>query len=412
MLKLIPVKIDNLLLDPNNPRFVCDLSAQVVCEDRQLEKQQENTLKRFERVPRKLGPDEDATNIKMLYESMVRIGYSGIDRVVVRSIIGSSSKYLVLEGNRRIASAKSILRDYHGVRPPLDDVNEASRTNRERVASKLGTFETIECLLLDTTNLTGAEVVERVAKIVGIRHHGSLLEWDVLPKAFNIFSEYMRGDSTQTSFVYAMDRAKSIAQQLCISLAVVDKALRTYQAYLQARTRFPEVKDEHFSLIEAGVHNKLLLNSYFTVDRLTFLLNEESLTKLGEVCQFATRDSRDSALTTDSKKKICPDPKAFGKIATLWHRMAIASHPAIKAYGTELIKRVENEDDLEATVDVALDSLTEFENRTLWAESIHKLLMLQEEKLAPGDYAGNGLERARLDGLIETFSRLRKIIGD
>src|SRR6516225_710476 len=109
MLKEIQVPIEALLLDPNNPRFICNLTQPAKVADSDIESQQEATLKRFDRNPDPTDPDFDVTNIKDLYDSMLRIGFVAIDRIVVRSIKGRSDKFLVLEGNRRIAAVKSIL---------------------------------------------------------------------------------------------------------------------------------------------------------------------------------------------------------------------------------------------------------------------------------------------------------------
>jgi hypothetical protein len=406
MLKEILISIEDLLLDPNNPRFICNLEQPAKIQDGEIEKQQENTLKRFSRNPAPEDPDFDVTNIKDLYDSMLRIGFVGIDRIVVRPIKGSHEKYLVLEGNRRIAAVKSILRDYDNSLTPLNHP-----TLRKDVATNMNLFKKITAMLLETEGLLDEQIEHKVAILLGIRHHGSLLEWEPLPRAFNIYTEYMEEKPAEEMFKFANKKAKAVADRLCIETTIVTKALRTYLAYLQARDRFPAVKDDHFSLIESGVQDRHLKAGYFKIDQDTFELDEQSLTKLNAVCQFETRDSNNPERTTNNKKKILQDPKQFNLLGRLVDRMQRANHPAVKAYAADLIQRVEYEDDLEMTCDKAVDDLTAFENRTKWAEAVGKLIDKQMAELKIDQYTGEGLDRGRKDELKETMQPLRKIMN-
>lgn len=106
-----------------------------------------------------------------------------------------------------------------------------------------------------------------------------------------------------------------------------------------------------------------------------------------------------------------PTPKEFGLLAKLVHAMFGASHPAVQSYASNLVQRVENEDDLEMTVDQAVDDLTAFENRTEWAEAVGKLLEKQKDEIAFDSYSGEGADRGHKDELKVTLEPLRKIMG-
>ena len=408
MLKPISVPIDALFLDPNNPRFISDLSERVTYSDNQIEKQQPDTLRKFVRSTGPGNPDDDVTNIKSLYDSMLRIGFVAVDRIVVRLIAGSANKFLVLEGNRRIAAVKTILADYEAALPPL---GYGPGEDRDSVTDKLQSFKTILAMQLEVSGLSQKEIDQRIAIILGIRHHGSLLGWDPLPRAFNIFSQYMEELPSPASFQWDHTRAQAIRKRLSVSPSKVEGALRTYQVYLQLRTRFSEVKEFHYSLIEAAVLNKTLQIGYFNIDPVTFQLQEQFLSKLHLLCQFATRDSNQPLRTTTGAKKICPDPKAFGQFGKLVHRMQSASHQAIKEFAVELMRRVEDEGDLEMTIDQALAELANFERRINWAAAIGKLLMRQKKDLDLNDYSGDGRDLARKEELKNTFGNLRRILG-
>lgn len=408
MLKQIPVPIDSLFLDPNNPRFISDLSERVTYKDSQIVRQQPDTLKKFVRSAGPNNPDEDVTNIRSLYESMVRMGYVAVDRIVVRSIAGFPDKYLVLEGNRRIAAVKTILTDYEAALPPL---GFGAGEDRDSVTEKLASFRIIPAMQLEVDGLSQKEIDQRVAVILGIRHHGSLLGWDPLPRAFNIFSQYMEELPKRQFFQWENRKGQAIRKRLSIGLSEVESALRNYQAYLQIRGIFSDVKEHHFSLIEAAVQNRTLKSGYFKIDQDTFQLHEASLSKLNLLCQFATRDSDRPLRTTADTKKICPHPKAFGQLGNLVNRMEMAGHQSIKDFAAELLKRVESEDDLEMTIDQARADLAKFEKRVRWAAAIGELLIKQRDQLSVNDYSGDGLQLARKEELKNTFVNLRRILG-
>ncbi len=406
MLKEIPIPTEDLFLDANNPRFIRDLEQPVKVTDQDIEKEQEALLERFSRNPAPENPDFDVTNIKDLYDSMLRIGFVGIDRIVVRPLKNRKNKYLVIEGNRRIATVKSLHRDYKDRRSPLDHPS-----TRKDFESHESSFKKMTAMLLDTDDLTDEQIDHKVAILLGIRHHGSLLEWDALPKAFNIYTAYMEEEPVLETFQFVNKKARAVANRLCIQTSDVTSALRTYVAYLQARDRFHEVQDDHYSLLEYAIKDRHLNSSYFTVDPDTFELDEKSLTKLNTVCQFSTRDSRNPERTTNNMKKIVRDPKQFKLLGRLIDKMQSADHPAVKAYAADLIRRAEDEEDLDLSLDQAVDDLKAFENRTKWAEAVAALLNKQEKDLTLDKYAGEGLDRGRKDELKVTLEPLRKIMS-
>lgn len=406
MLKQIQIPIEDLLLDPNNPRFIKDLDQPVKVLDKDIEKGQETLLERFSRNSAPEDPDFDVTNIKDLYDSMLRIGFVGIDQIVVRPLKNRKSKYLVIEGNRRVATVKCLHRDFKDRRPPLDHPS-----TRKDFESHESSFKTITAMLLDIDGLTDGEIDHKVAILLGIRHHGSLLEWEALPKAFNIYTEYMEEEPVLETFQFVNKKARDVANRLCIQTSDVTSALRTYVAYLQAHERFHDVKEDHFSLIEYAIKDRHLNSAYFTVNPNNFELDEKSLTKLNAVCQFATRDSRNTERTTNNKKKIVRDPKQFKLLGRLIDKMQCADHQAVKAYAADLIRRAEDEEDLDLTLDQAVDDLKAFENRTKWAEAVAALLDKQEKDLSVNKYAGEGLDRGRKDELKATLEPLRRILS-
>ncbi|MCP4108236.1 MAG: hypothetical protein GY749_22275 [Desulfobacteraceae bacterium] len=97
----IETHIDNLFLDPNNPRFVCP-EWEYISEDNIMKLAVQDTV--TGKLISGFGIEKLASNIKIN-------GFLKIDRVIVKKINGTEDKYVVLEGNRRISTSSYIL--YH-----------------------------------------------------------------------------------------------------------------------------------------------------------------------------------------------------------------------------------------------------------------------------------------------------------
>lgn len=397
------IAIDDLLLDPNNPRFINSLDVTARVPEDKIQAAQAATLARFSKKPQAEDRQFDVTNIGNLYESMLRIGFVGIDRVVVRKIEGTD-KYLVLEGNRRIATVKGILADFKAKRLRNNDETEAVKLHKE-------SFEKIPVILLETDGLSQSAIDHRISLLLGVRHHGSLLEWDSLPKAFNIYSEYLSEKPVTNTFEFSNKKAVAVAGRLCITRSQVEGALKTYVAYNQLRERFPEAQESHYSLIEAGVMDRRLSKGYFKINQVTFEMDEESLSKFNSLCQFTTRDSKTPDKTTEGKKKILPSPKFFGRFGKLIDKQQ-GSHAIAEVYAfiSDKIHRVEDENNMDMTVDRATDEITQFENSKRWAEAVEKLFTIQEAKLPLSKYSGEGADRGQKDALKATMEKLRGLM--
>ena len=182
-MKLTPkiIDIDNILLDPNNPRFFDIEDHQRVDSERYTENiVQEMALNKL------LG--NKTFDIVQLKDSLKVNGYVPLEKVVVRQY---DTKYaLVIEGNRRIAAIKSVINDYFKGIVIID----------EEVIKSL---EKIEVLVLEVEaageniNQTWDELI-----IQGIRHISGTKEWGAYQKARFIVSlkdQYDKDFSTISS---------------------------------------------------------------------------------------------------------------------------------------------------------------------------------------------------------------------
>jgi hypothetical protein len=111
-LKLKPIRVspERLLLDPNNYRFL-DIEGykRVISRRRFGDAQvQEKTLNLLQNTPE--------FELQALIESIRTNGYVALEQIVVEEYdkVGGLSRYLVIEGNRRVAAVKTILQDVAG----------------------------------------------------------------------------------------------------------------------------------------------------------------------------------------------------------------------------------------------------------------------------------------------------------
>jgi hypothetical protein len=411
-LKDLDVDLADLFLDPHNPRFVGDSKPVQQVDDANASstKVQDGLLRRFSGTSSNQATEEDdleTTNIKDLRESMLRIGYVAIDKIVVRKL-NEDGKYLVIEGNRRVATLKSLFRDYALTNPPL---NEA--TARTQFEAHRASFSNLPVLELNTKGLSKEEIEHSISVILGIRHHGSVLEWEPLPKAFNIFYEYRKLSGNDVTTVEPR-LAKAVASQLCISQADVSKAIRTYTVYSQLKEASEgTVRNEDYSLLETAVTNKHLTSGYLRFEPNTCKLDGDSLDRLLRLCQFGRRDILQAERSPGQPKKIIPDPRVMRRLGQILQKKTQGSHAAVvQSFIDNVLVRIEDEND-PLTVDEGLDEVINFLAAINWRNVLATLLDEQKKKqeLDIDQYIGNGNERGYREEAQQIADNVARIMG-
>lgn len=383
MFELISVALDDLLLDPNNPRCVTTLKLAEPVPDADIEKLQKDLLAKFDQTG-----ESEFFSIKDLLDSFTVLGYQPIDKIVVRKL--PNQKYVVLEGNRRV-SALRILKQKH-------------EAGEKDLSELMQSVQTLRVMQLITTNLTSEEIAHRVAVLLGIRHHGSLLEWDPLPKAFNIYKTYMGLKPLRQQFRIEIDRVAEVAAMVSVPRKDVRDALKVYIAFRQLEQKLDGVKDHHFSLIERVTGNRHL-NAHGVVarDPATFTLTEASIDFIEQVCQFSTRDSPQA-----KEKKILPEPESVVPLGKLKDTAETADSEAVRAlarrlYDEAILGEIDPESgNLKVTVESALDAVVDLQTRTQWLDTLRSLIDQMEAELDKADFRCSGndllfLEKARKD---------------
>ena len=200
-----PVPAEKLLIDPNNYRFQ-DTDDYVPASEQRFH---EETVQG--RAYEKIRSEE---GLQALKSSILRNGYIEVERIVVRPYAHTpDEKYVVIEGNRRLAAVKWILSDH--------------TAGREIPSSVLTTLENLPVLVAETS---GEDSVFR-ASLMGIRHVSGIRDWGGYQRAKLVVN--MRDDLGL--------EASEVAERLGMSTHEVNRRYRAFKALEQMKN------DEEFS---------------------------------------------------------------------------------------------------------------------------------------------------------------------
>jgi len=145
-------------LDPNNYRFLDTRKFKKRASTRFHEDSvQRTTLEALER----------SYQLDELKQSILTNGYVPMERIIVSPYQASPGLFLVVEGNRRVASLKSLLKD--------GEEGAIRLTSKQKVS-----FQTIPCAILKSD---GAMLRHAERVIMGIRHIAGPKEWGAYQQA-------------------------------------------------------------------------------------------------------------------------------------------------------------------------------------------------------------------------------------
>ena len=204
LLTPLQVKIDDLLLDPNNPRF-SELGEELapIPEMRFAEPRvQDRTLEKMK---------DPSFDVGELRDTIKSLGFLPMDRIVVRRWKGvmadHAEKYVVIEGNRRVTALKWLLNLHADGKETFSD-------------AQLSNFQNLEALCLD--DATAPESASLI--LPGLRHVSGVKEWGAYQKAKAIHALRRTGFSPQEA-----------AQSLGLSTRAANSAYRCFLSLEQMK---------------------------------------------------------------------------------------------------------------------------------------------------------------------------------
>jgi len=278
--KSLNIELKHLLLDPNNYRFLNNLSFKRKIRTKfHLPNVQETTLRLLEL--------DKAYQLQELKKSILTNGYVPMERIIVVPYEHEDLKddtYLVVEGNRRVAALKSLLQE-----------NEEGV--RELTPDEISSFSEIPCAILRAgqNSLVHAERV-----IMGIRHIAGPKEWGAYQQAqlvlelhdeeneeFSKIGEHLGISAVEVARRYrAMRALKTMENDELYASSSSPEHYRLFHELVSLPdvrkrfgwddegNKFAEVENarEFFDLIAPQDENEAKLKTYSDVRKLKFII--------------------------------------------------------------------------------------------------------------------------------------------
>lgn len=221
------VKLEHVLVDPNNPRLL-EMGFEEVPDDRIEE---EDVQKEAIVNMKKIG-------LKDIIEKVKKFGFLTVDRVVVRPL--NKGKFVVLEGNRRISSLK-VLKGDHA---------------RGRVSINEGVLKSID--EFEVLIYKGADK-DVVWLLQGLRHIKGIKDW---------------GPVQQGRFLVEMQERRNLkptdlATMTGLGRNTIANLIRSYKGWEQAKEDDDygdKVDTDKFSLFQEGIFKKASLKKWLGWD--------------------------------------------------------------------------------------------------------------------------------------------------
>ena len=195
-MKSIQVHLDNIFLDPNNFRLHGHTKYKKVDSTNTMNLMVQN------RTLDMITEGERNEGIKDLLDSVKSNGFLKIDNILVKKI--DDTNYVVIEGNRRVATLKSIVKDY-------EKGYEAGCVSIDLLTNKL-----IDVVEYDV----GEDESESYLLLMGLRHVTKVKDW---------------GDFEQSELVHDLHinhklSFSDISERLGIHLVQVKRRINTFVA--------------------------------------------------------------------------------------------------------------------------------------------------------------------------------------
>ena len=262
------VELQDLILDPNNPRFsknereLITNEAAFANDSIQAEALRKMNDKQFDVVS--------------LEKSIKENGFvSLVQPILVRELKGN---YLVIEGNRRTSALKNLIAK-HKAANKRDDVLS------DELLEQITSVEVVDC-----TNTSKDDV----DVLLGMIHVGGTKDWELLPSSFYIYKLYSEvlcaeygweENEIEEKFIYVAPLAKKVAAKASITSKKVKDSLRVYRVFKQlvdeAKDRGHEESEVNYkkaSLIQESLIGEVF-ERYFEFDGATFLMGDGGIDK-------------------------------------------------------------------------------------------------------------------------------------
>jgi hypothetical protein len=394
----IQVSVHQLFLDPNNPRLIDQNNHNAPpVTDCSVEDEQDRLLNLF--CDASADSEESFIDISDLKKSMGTVGFQPIDRIVVRKLDGEKNKYLVIEGNRRVATMKTLIDDDAKIQYGTGIAAKDEKKNKFKNVKD--TFLDLPVELLEPWN------EENIALILGLRHFGSVKDWPPYARAKHAYRRYMELELPNDSFFplekfeFLNKRSKKVQEELSVKTSEVKTCLKTYVVFKQLQDLDSNVSSLDYQLILSA----LKLRDFLNQNEATFLLDETNIVRLTSLLQFNIRNDnrKDSRLIIQGEKAL----RDFGKIVKYKAGQLPKDSPynatVEEKAGQLILELLEGKIDEDKkpvlSVSSALERIQTISQQQHWVHLIQSFLDAQKDNLPIDQYAGIGNDKLMKDKL-------------
>lgn len=335
------VRLDDVMLDPNNPRLFDVRKTTRRVPDERIGEQtvQEDTFSKM---------FDGEHDVKPLMDSIAEVGFLPVDKVVVRALPGG--KYVVVEGNRRITALKALKKEYEAGEMEIDGALKA-------------TFDGIDVLVLGSS----AEDAERDQWVLqGLRHLSGIKSWGLYQqaKAIEVLIDQVGLDAREASE--------------CVGLSTnrVNRLYRALGAFHQMQEDDdygPKVLPDMFSYFEEVIKRPAIKDTFlgFDDEARTFA-NQENLAK------FYSWIVPSDDLNGEKKIPRAIDVRLLEKVVASSDAMRILESPESNIYDAARRADPEETFDWESAIRDAMTALDNIPASDLEAMSEEKHALIED----------------------------------
>ena len=252
----------HLMLDPNNPRLSLEWNAGENYSNAQLCSQEIQ-----DKVFRSVLAGKHRVNRLIL--SLTEKGFVRGSQPMIVKHIGTGSKYLVLEGNRRTAAIRHLLSD------------------GQKLGSQIiNSIRSVPVQVFEYIKNSRFDEEEVIDVLLGTIHIEGPQEWGAMEKAYYIYRGYARELKrirNAKTFRYDAVVAKTVGKHYSMTAGSIKKTLGIYRVFQQLRNDRYDVNAEDYSLIEMAI-SKRPTQEFFEYDPELLKLTPAGLEDFSVAC--------------------------------------------------------------------------------------------------------------------------------
>ena len=283
----ITVTLDQLFLDPNNPRLAREQRPGYAQLDEFLTPQAQAELQRQLRHRYRLTG---------LVSTIVSMGWLPVDAILVWETPGSPGRYLVVEGNTRVVALRTIRRAWEEesarlLRAQARGDARAEAQARQKLARHEAVVRASERLEVQPVRAASpAELADRLPRLLGVRHLSHAQNWRASAVNLYLLGLYREtfaeahGEPLQLSD----EELARVAQNTAVSVWRARRGVQTASAFLHFKAGFERRLPPGESLLEddQGFFSRLFEPGHAR-DRFGIGERDLTLSEEGEEALFA-----------------------------------------------------------------------------------------------------------------------------